>query len=120
MNTTVSTIKTGASRAKNAVKGAAMSALVYGQYMLNNVAFADGGNSSKLMQTVIEWVAKLVVIPGVVLAIMGIIGFAQAHSEGDGPAQQKAIGKLAAAGMLVLLSIILNAAAPTLVGYISA
>ena len=121
MNTKVS-VKNKANRVKDAVKGGAMSALIYGQYFLNNLAFADGdggGNSAKLMTTVIKWVANLIVIPGILLAVMGIVGFAQAHADGDGPAQSKAIGKLAAAGMLILVSIMLGAASGTIVDYIS-
>lgn len=99
----------------NQIRTTITCAVLTAWYYIRTIAFASGGDAaSSLMQTVIEWVSKLIVIPGVVLAVMGIIGFAQAHSEGDGPAQQKAIGKLAAAGMLVLLSILLHASAPTL------
>lgn len=102
------------------IRNGISSAAIVGSYFLNQVAFAANNNSAELMSTVIGWIAKLIVVPGVILAIMGIIGYAQSHSEGDGPAQQKAIGKIAAAGMLILLSIIIGAAANTIVNYIVA
>ena len=96
------------------VKTLIVCTMLTAQYYIQTVAFASGSDAANLMQTVIKWVSRLIVIPGILMAVMGIIGFAQAHSEGDGPAQGKAIGKLAAGGMLFLVSFILYNSAQTL------
>ena len=50
----------------------------------------------------------------VIMAVMGLVSWAQANSEGDGPALNKAKMTLAAAIMLVILSIVLINARGTL------
>lgn len=97
-----------------AVRNCILSAYIVYLNLLHTAAYADGGDAASLMQTIIEWISRLIVVPGVIFAVMGIIGYAQSHSEGDGPSQQKAIGKIAAAGMLLLLSFIIYASAGTL------
>mgnify|MGYP007070125884 CR=1 FL=1 len=75
-------------------------------------AYADG-EAKSLMETAINIIAVLVFIPAGILTISGIISYASAHSEGDGPAQKKAINTLSAGIMLAALGVILKATAPT-------
>lgn len=79
----------------------------------NSFVFAD---ANSLMEKILGIVASLIIVLGLILAVMGIVNYASAHSEGDGPAQNKAIGKIAAGIMLVALSAILKKMAPDLVG----
>ena len=83
----------------------------------SNLAYA--GEGEELIGKIISILAALVIAPAVMLAIMGLIGYATAHSEGDGPAQQKAVGKLTAAALLIIVSIILGNEKDTLAGYIT-
>lgn len=56
------------------------------------------------MVNAILTVAKMIVrVIGVIVAIVGIIKFAMAHSEGDGPAQTKAATVAATGVVLVIL-----------------
>ncbi len=86
--------------------------------IMDNAAFA-AGDAKGLLETIIGIICKLIIALGVIMAIMGIINYASAHSEGDGPAQNKAIGKIAAGVMLVSLSVVLDSQKGTLAGYIS-
>lgn len=80
--------------------------------------YADG-EAKELMETAINIIAVLVFIPAGILTIAGIISYASAHSEGDGPAQKKAINTLSAGIMLAALGVILKATAATFSGIIS-
>ena len=71
-------------------------------------AAADGG---ELLQKILELLASLLIPFGVILGIMGIVHFASAKSEGDGPASNKAIGQIAAGVMLVVLSVLIKSQA---------
>ena len=86
---------------------------------LMTTVYADGDQAKTLMETAIKIIAVLVFIPAGILTITGIIAYAAAHSEGDGPAQTKAINKLSAGIMLAALGIILTATAGTFSGIIS-
>ncbi len=57
------------------------------------------------MKTIVKIVAKLVLVLGLMLGVMGVIAYATAHSEGDGPAQNKATMKIVAGIMLIALSV---------------
>lgn len=83
------------------------------------IACAEG-EPSELMTAIIKIMAALVIALAVILLVMGIIHYASAHSEGDGPAKSKAVGQLAAAVMLITVSIILTSNAEKLAGFISA
>lgn len=84
----------------------------------NNYVMADA-DAAGLMETIIKILASLVTVLAVILAAVGLIHYAQAYSEGDGPAKQKAIGQIAAAGMLIALALILQSKAGELVKFIS-
>lgn len=78
------------------------------------------GDAKGLLEEIIKIIGGLIIALGVIYAVMGIINYASAHSEGDGPAQNKAIGKIAAGIMLVALSITLETKAGDLAGFITA
>lgn len=75
-------------------------------------------DAKKLMEDIIGIIAMLITALAVIMAVVGIVNYASAHSEGDGPAQSKAVGKIAAGVMLAALSIILKTKAGDLVGNI--
>lgn len=81
------------------------------------VVHAD--EATTLMETVIDIIAKLVFIPAGICAITGIIQWASAHSDGDGPATKKAINMISAGIMLAALGIILEATKSTFSSVIS-
>ena len=82
-----------------------------------NTAFA--ADAAGLVTTAFDTIAKLILVPAVFFFLFGLFSYAQAHSEGDGPAMNKAIGKIAAGIMMVALSIILtNGLAATLAAQI--
>ena len=64
-------------------------------------------DAAALMNTVINIIAKLAIVPAGVMVITGVIQYASAHSDGDGPATKKAINMLSAGVMLALVSAIL-------------
>ena len=83
----------------------------------NPMIFAD--DATGLMETIIKILANLILALAVIMGIIGLVNYASAHSEGDGPAQSKAIGKIAAAVMLIALSLILKANVSEFSKYIS-
>lgn len=83
------------------------------------LAFAAGNNASQIMETIIKFIGTLVIVLAIMVGIMGIIHYAQANSEGDGPAKQKATMQLASSAMLVIVGIALTAGAPTLVNLLA-
>ena len=85
--------------------------------MMNTYAFAD--QATELFELIIKIIANLIIALGAILGIMGLVHYASAHSEGDGPAKNKAMGQIAAAIMLVALSILLKATASQFAGLIS-
>lgn len=67
----------------------------------SRMVYADAGAD---MINAILTVAKMIVrVIGVIMAIVGIIKFSMAHSEGDGPAQTKAATVAATGVVLVIL-----------------
>ncbi|MCR5670698.1 MAG: hypothetical protein K6G10_06800 [Butyrivibrio sp.] len=85
--------------------------------MMVNMASADA--ASDLLKFIIDAIGKLILALAVILAIMGLVSWATASSEGDGPALNKAKMTLAAAIMLVILSIVLLASKDTLAGILT-
>lgn len=80
-----------------------------------NVVFAD---ATELIETAISWIAYLGMFLGVVYFVVGCIHYAGAHSEGDGPAKQKAQGQIAAAIMIFAVCALITAKASAIVGMI--
>lgn len=88
-----------------------------GTMMMMTMAHADAAGD--LLQFIIDVIGKLILALAVIMAVLGLVGWAQANSEGDGPALNKAKMQLAAAIMLVVLSIILIASKSTLAGMLT-
>ncbi len=66
------------------------------------------GDPTELMELVIKFLGALTMVMGGIFGILGIVHYAAAHSEGDGPAKTKAMGQIAAGVMLIVLSILLT------------
>ena len=73
-----------------------------------NMVFA-AGTAAELVELIIKIICNLILILGAFLGLMGIIHFASAQSEGDGPAKQKAVMQIASGAMLALLSALVKA-----------
>lgn len=92
--------------------------IIVANYLSREMVYAEAG-AEDLMKLIVKIIANLIIILGALLAIMGIIHFASAQSEGDGPAKTKAIGQIAAGVMLAVLSMILKSNADTFASYVS-
>ncbi len=71
-------------------------------------AAGDYTNAKGLLETIIGILCVLVTVLGAVFSLMGIIHYASANSEGDGPAKSKAIAQIASGIMLIVLSVALK------------
>ena len=91
--------------------------IAMGIMMSNSLAFADAASS--LMVFFVSGMCKLILVGGVLLIVLGIVSYASANSEGDGPAKNKAKGELIAGIMLAVLSIYLETQKSTLVSMIT-
>ena len=94
----------------------ALTAIAMVSAMGMNVVYAD--EAQELMKTVIDIIGKLIFVPAAIMSITGIIQYAAAHSDGDGPAQKKAINMLSAGIMLAALGLLLVGAQDTFAGLI--
>ncbi len=97
------TVNKMVNKIKGKVATVAPSALAVSVMMANSLVMAD--STSDLFEVIVGLVSGLVVIAGAVLGLFGIIHYASANSEGDGPAKAKAMNQITAAIMLVGLSI---------------
>ena len=98
---------------------AGQATLALGAAALSTQVFAAGDEAKVLMETAISIIAVLVFIPAGIMTITGIVSYASAHSEGDGPGQKKAINMISAGIMLAALGIILTATKDTFSGIIA-
>ena len=67
-------------------------------------------NNSKItgaLKTALHALGSIVAVLGAFFLIMGIIHYASANSEGDGPAKQKATQQMAAGGMVLIVALLL-------------
>lgn len=80
---------------------------------------ASGGNAQQLMTTTIDVICKLIIVPAGIMVVTGLVQYASAHSDGDGPAQKKAINMIAAGIMLAVLSFVMMKLEDTFAGLIS-
>ncbi len=69
---------------------------------VNSVFALDG--ASTLMVTALDTLGKIAIVPAVFLLISGILHYAEAKSDGDGPAQKKAVGMMAAGVMVAVVA----------------
>lgn len=88
--------------------------------LFSNITCLAASGAQGLIQTIFELVATMIIVLGIVLAVMGVIHYASAYSEGDGPAKQKAMMQIAAGAMVILISALLKSKyAATFAGYIT-
>ena len=104
MNKMVTSLKNKARYAANSV--APVAVMLGTAVLTSSSAFA--ADPKELLKFIIKTVGGLIIALGIIMFVMGLVRWASAHSEGDGPAQNKAIGMLAAAVMLVALSMVLT------------
>ena len=95
-----------------------MGALAMSSYAYLSM-YACAADPTELVALFIKIMVALIIVYGILLFVGGLVAYASSHAEGDGPAQNKAIGKMAAAAMIVILSIILTLNANTLTSYIT-
>ena len=82
-----------------------------GMILMTCFASAD---AKSLMEMAIKIIAKLIIASGIMFFVLGLIKWANAHSDSDGPAQSRAAGMIIAGITLFALSMILTNAAPDL------
>ena len=80
----------------------ATGAVTIGMLAMNNIAMAASGQ--EVLKKILELLCKILIPFGIILGIMGVVHYASAKSEGDGPASNKAIGQIAAGVMIIVLS----------------
>ena len=80
---------------------------------------ASAADAKGLFTTVIGWVGKIALAIAVFYAVFGIVHYASANSEGDGPAKQKAIMQITSGVLLAIVSALLTANAGALAAYIA-
>ncbi len=82
-------------------------------------ALADGAADS-VIDTVIMIMQIITNVVGILFAIIGIVKFAMAHANEDGPAQQKAVMMMATGIVLIILgTVVLNTLKPTIKGWLT-
>ena len=91
-----------------------------GALFMTQTAFAANSeeNIRGLLELVIRIIGVLIVVLGIFFLVLGIVHYAQANSEGDGPAKNKAIMQISSGAMLLIVSILLMSLAKTFVGFI--
>ena len=73
-----------------------------------------------VIDTVIMIMQIITNVVGILFAIIGIVKFAMAHENEDGPAQQKAVMMMATGIVLIILgTVVLNALKPTIKGWLT-
>jgi uncharacterized membrane protein YidH (DUF202 family) len=84
--------------------------------MMTTVYASSGAD---LMKTIIKMISVLIIALGIVFAVLGLVHYAAANSEGDGPAKQKAMMQLASGVMIIVMSTLLNGQASNLANYVT-
>ena len=81
------------------------------------IAFAEG-SATDLFTFIIEILCKIGMALGAMYGVFGLMHYAEARQEGDGPAKNKAIGQISAAVLLIIVAAAINAGASTLASFI--
>ena len=84
--------------------------------MMTTVYASSGAD---LMKTIIKMISVLIIALGIIFAVLGLVHYAAANSEGDGPAKQKAMMQLASGVMIIVMSTLLNGQASNLANYVT-
>lgn len=92
-----------------------LSAAIMGFAVLSQTAFAV---DTTLFTTIVKALGGISIAGAAVMAIFGAIAYADAKSEGEGPAMAKAKNQVTGAIMLAVVGIALTAGASTIAGTI--
>lgn len=84
-----------------------VSIATFGAALMSRIALAGG--AEQLFELFITIAGGIVVVVGVILAIIGLISYAIAMSDGDGPAKKKAAMEIGSGIALLTLSVTLIA-----------
>ena len=87
--------------------------------VMMTTVYASSGAGHDLMETIIKMISVLIIALGIIFAVLGLVHYAAANSEGDGPAKQKAMMQLASGVMIIVMSTLLNAQANNLAKYVT-
>lgn len=99
-------------KADSAIIAAATAA---GTTAMTNVGSCDGAAA---LTTALSYLAIPVGLLGGVFLIMGIIHYAGANSDGDGPAKKKATNEIAGGGMVIAVAVVLKPMVGAILGAI--
>lgn len=100
-------------KASNKINAVAIAGATAMETGVINHGFCDG---SSALQAAIGYLALPVGLLGGVFLIMGLISYASANTDGDGPAKKKAMNEIGGGGMLVAIAVVLKAAAGAILG----
>lgn len=89
-------------KADSAIIAAATAA---GTTAMTNVGSCDGASA---LTTALGYLALPIGLLGGVFLVMGIIHYAAANSDGDGPAKKKATNEIAGGGMVIAVAVVLK------------
>lgn len=84
----------------------AMMAMAMCATCTSRMVYADAG--ADMINAILTVVKLIVKVMGVIFVIVGIVKFAMAHSEGDGPAQTRAAGIAATGVVLIVIPSVLD------------
>ncbi len=79
---------------------------------------AMAADATSLFSTILGIIGKVMVVPGVLLAIIGVAHYAEAFGD-DGPAKSKAAKQIGGGIMLIAVAAVIISQASTLAGMIS-
>lgn len=61
-----------------------------------------------LIDTAVDWMSKLLLLPAGFMLILGFVNYASSHSDGDGPGQKKAIGQIVGGLMIAIIALVVG------------
>ena len=93
-----------------------LSMMVMGTMLLGNIAFA--GDGQELFKTIVKALGGISIAGAAIIAVFGAIAYAEAKSEGEGPAMSKAKNQIQAAVMLAIVGVALTAGATSIAGLV--
>lgn len=85
--------------------------------VMSNMAFADA--ASQLLELLLGIMATIFIVLGAITGLLGVGSWISAHGEGDGPAQTKAVGKIAAGIGLIIFALVVKGSAGEIVSIIT-
>ena len=116
----------GIARAKRefcSIKTKADSAIIAAAAAAGTTAMTNVGSCASNKQALINALGYLAIPVGLlggVYLIMGIVHYAGANSDGDGPAKKKATNEIAGGGMVVAIAVVLKPMVKAVLGAVGA